>query len=168
MASVRVQFHAFAISARRGIACRQRPAAVRPYTFLCSLPHSTGTLSSEGVDGGASAAAVLDTEDDVAALAGDETMPSRQRSKSYFPKKGQDLELVCETLAFKGKGVCKVADTGFVVLCERALPGERLIARIVERKRGFAHVRQIFKLFASLNPEIACRGVYDSGKVVCL
>lgn len=62
------------------------------------------------------------------------------RVRVGFPKKGQDLELVCDSLAYKGNGVCKVVETGFIVLCERALPGERLIARIIKRKHGFAQV----------------------------
>lgn len=62
------------------------------------------------------------------------------KPKSFFPKKGQDVEMVCESLAYKGLGLCKVVDTGFVVFCERALPGERLVARIVKKRKGFAEV----------------------------
>ena len=62
------------------------------------------------------------------------------KSTLYFPKRGQSLELVCESLAFKGKGVCKVADTGFIVMCDRALPGERFIGRITRRKGSYAEV----------------------------
>jgi predicted RNA-binding protein with TRAM domain len=67
---------------------------------------------------------------------------SPPQSRSFFPKKGQDLELECESLAYKGLGVCKVVETGFVVFCERALPGERLVARIVKKRKGFAEVQQ--------------------------
>lgn len=67
---------------------------------------------------------------------------SPPQSRSFFPKKGQDLELECESLAYKGLGVCKVVETGFVVFCERALPGERLVARIVKKRNGFAEVQQ--------------------------
>ena len=65
---------------------------------------------------------------------------SNTKSSSYFPKRGQTLELVCESLAFKGKGLCKVADTGFVVLCDRALPGERFIGRVTRKKGNYAEV----------------------------
>ncbi|KAE7999145.1 hypothetical protein FH972_003614 [Carpinus fangiana] len=64
-------------------------------------------------------------------------------SKSYFPKRGQSLELVCESLAFKGKGLCKVADTGFVVMCDRALPGERFIGRVTRKKGNYAEVSKV-------------------------
>ncbi|XP_024365603.1 uncharacterized protein [Physcomitrium patens] len=65
------------------------------------------------------------------------------KPKNFFPKKGQDLEMVCESLAYKGLGLCKVVDTGFVVFCERALPGERLIARILKKKKGFAEAYKL-------------------------
>ncbi|XP_011010230.1 PREDICTED: zinc finger CCCH domain-containing protein 24 isoform X4 [Populus euphratica] len=65
-------------------------------------------------------------------------------SASYFPKRGQTLELVCESLAFKGKGVCKVAETGFVVMCDRALPGERFIGRVTRRKGSYAEMEFSF------------------------
>ncbi|XP_059459196.1 uncharacterized protein LOC132188686 isoform X2 [Corylus avellana] len=66
-----------------------------------------------------------------------------QPSKSYFPKRGQSLELVCDSLAFKGKGLCKVADTGFVVMCDRALPGERFIGRVTRKKGNYAEVSKV-------------------------
>lgn len=68
---------------------------------------------------------------------------SPPQSRSFFPKKGQDLELECESLAYKGLGVCKVVETGFVVFCERALPGERLVARIVKKRKGFAEAYKL-------------------------
>ncbi|KAL0341943.1 UNVERIFIED_CONTAM: putative RNA methyltransferase CT0009 [Sesamum calycinum] len=64
-----------------------------------------------------------------------------KNSPSYYPKRGQTLELVCESLAFKGKGLCKVADTGFVVMCDRALPGEKFIGRVTRKKDNYAEVR---------------------------
>ncbi|MCO5554654.1 hypothetical protein L7F22_008187 [Adiantum nelumboides] len=60
-----------------------------------------------------------------------------------FPKKGQQLEMLCESLAFKGKGVCKIVDTGFVVPCDRALPGERLIAQITRKKGSYAEAMKV-------------------------
>jgi predicted RNA-binding protein with TRAM domain len=56
--------------------------------------------------------------------------------KGYFPKRGETVELTCEALAFKGKGVCKVEGSTFVLLCDGALPGERLIARVRRLRRG--------------------------------
>lgn len=62
------------------------------------------------------------------------------KPNSYYPKRGQTLELVCESLAFKGKGLCKVTDTGFVVMCDRVLPGERFIGRVTRKKGNYAEV----------------------------
>ncbi|XP_008793198.2 uncharacterized RNA methyltransferase BH0687 [Phoenix dactylifera] len=64
-------------------------------------------------------------------------------ARSFFPKRGQTLELVCESLAFKGKGVCKVVDTGFVLMCDRALPGERFLGRVSRKKGNYAEVTKL-------------------------
>jgi tRNA/tmRNA/rRNA uracil-C5-methylase (TrmA/RlmC/RlmD family) len=56
--------------------------------------------------------------------------------KGYFPKRGETIELTCEALAYKGKGVCKVEGSTFVLLCDGALPGERLLARVRRLRRG--------------------------------
>ncbi|KAJ4767933.1 RNA methyltransferase [Rhynchospora pubera] len=64
-------------------------------------------------------------------------------SSSFFPKKNQTLELVCESLGFKGKGICKAADTGFVLMCDRALPGERFIGRVSRKKSPYAEVKKL-------------------------
>jgi len=50
------------------------------------------------------------------------------------------VELVCESLGFKGKGICKVDGTGYVVMCDRALPGERFLGRVTRRKGSYAEV----------------------------
>ncbi|EOY27009.1 RNA methyltransferase family protein isoform 1 [Theobroma cacao] len=68
---------------------------------------------------------------------------NNSNSQAFFPKKNQVLELECESLAFKGKGVCKVADSGFVLLCDRALPGERFIGRVTRKKGSYAEVTKL-------------------------
>ena len=40
------------------------------------------------------------------------------------------------------QGVCKLPG-GFIVFCERALPGERLRARVTAAKKGFAVARKL-------------------------
>ncbi|KAL2628667.1 hypothetical protein R1flu_013353 [Riccia fluitans] len=89
---------------------------------------------------------------------------STSERKAYYPKKGQDIELFCESLAYKGNGVCKVVDTGFVVLCERALPGERLLARVLKKKRGFAEAYKLKTLSVHNNAVAApCQHFGDCG-----
>ncbi|KAL5226554.1 hypothetical protein ABZP36_014819 [Zizania latifolia] len=62
--------------------------------------------------------------------------PSSPPRKGYFPKRNEILELTCDGLAFKGKGVCKVDGSNFVLLCDGALPGERILARVSRIRRG--------------------------------
>ncbi|KAK9863640.1 hypothetical protein WJX84_011080 [Apatococcus fuscideae] len=48
-----------------------------------------------------------------------------------------EVELDCTALAFGGQGVCR-QDSGFVIFCNAAFPGEKLIACITAIKRGHA------------------------------
>ncbi|KAL0712145.1 hypothetical protein Bca4012_019123 [Brassica carinata] len=68
---------------------------------------------------------------------------SEKKTTLYYPKRGQTVELFCESLGFKGKGICKVHGTGFVVMCDRALPGERFLGRVTRRKGSYAEVTKI-------------------------
>ncbi|GJT53428.1 RNA methyltransferase family protein, partial [Tanacetum coccineum] len=61
-----------------------------------------------------------------------------RRPRGLFPKRGEEVELVCESLAFKGKGLCKVEETGYVVMCDRALPGERFVGRVTRKKNNYS------------------------------
>ncbi|KAG6398028.1 hypothetical protein SASPL_139478 [Salvia splendens] len=62
---------------------------------------------------------------------------------AYYPKQGQILELVCESLAYKGNGLCMVDGTGFVVMCDRVLPGEKFIGRGTRKKDNYAEVKKL-------------------------
>lgn len=89
------------------------------------------------------------TQDNIYCDSGNDNKKSdSNRASSYFPKRGQELELVCESLAYKGKGVCKVADTGFVVLCDRVLPGEKFIGRVTRKKGSYAEVSRFTAFIA--------------------
>ncbi|KAH9327523.1 hypothetical protein KI387_007701, partial [Taxus chinensis] len=88
--------------------------------------HAVASLSSS----------VAEEENDEFQLHDEEGQAIEAQKKPFFPKKNQVVELVCESLAFKGKGVCKIAESGFVVMCDRALPGERFIGRITRVKKG--------------------------------
>ncbi|KAH7440101.1 hypothetical protein KP509_04G091400 [Ceratopteris richardii] len=97
----------------------------------------------------------------------DNSQPQKQQpgGKPFtFPKKGQQLEMFCESLAFKGKGVCKIVDSGFVVLCDRALPGERLIAQITRKKGSYAEAMKIKTISPHDDAVIApCEHANDCG-----
>jgi len=51
-------------------------------------------------------------------------------------KKGQDIELTIESLAFGGKGVAHV--DGLAIFVERVIPGQQVLARIFKKKKSFA------------------------------
>ena len=57
------------------------------------------------------------------------------------PKVGAELELAIDSLAFGGSGVGR-AD-GYVVFVRGAVPGDRVRARIVKRKRSYAEARAV-------------------------
>eukprot|EP00899_Mesostigma_viride_P003873 jgi/Mesvir1/13487/Mv16536-RA.1 len=82
----------------------------------------------------------VETVETILAETGEET----STNSPPRPKKGAQVELVCLSLAFKGMGVCKVGN--YVVLCEGALPGERLIARITKRQSSHAEAVKIATL----------------------
>jgi 23S rRNA (uracil1939-C5)-methyltransferase len=56
-------------------------------------------------------------------------------------KKGHEIEIDIEGLAFGGRGIAKV--DGLAVFVERAVPGDRVRARIARKKKSFAEARII-------------------------
>lgn len=65
--------------------------------------------------------------------------PSKPESATTTLKKGRELELEIESLAFGGRGVARV--DGFVVFVDDALPGQKVSARITRKRKGFAEAR---------------------------
>jgi 23S rRNA (uracil1939-C5)-methyltransferase len=58
-----------------------------------------------------------------------------------MPKKGQELELQVTGLAFGGRGVARV--DGLTVFVDQTAPGDRVLARVVRRKKRYAEARLI-------------------------
>ncbi len=56
-------------------------------------------------------------------------------------KKGQEIELTISDLAFGGKGISKV--DGLVVFVKNAVPGDRIMARVVKKKKQYAEARVV-------------------------
>ncbi len=54
-------------------------------------------------------------------------------------RKGQDLELEITGIAFGGKGLAKV--DGFAVFVAQAIPGDRVLVRIIRKKKQYAEAR---------------------------
>lgn len=86
------------------------------------------------------------------------------KNKPIHPKQNSELELVCESLAYGGAAVCKIPETGYVLMCNGALPGERLLARVLRKKRSMAQAMKIKTLEPPPNlVEPPCQHATDCG-----
>ncbi|KAK1360242.1 putative RNA methyltransferase CT0009 [Heracleum sosnowskyi] len=104
--------------------------------------HSLSTTASAALDS-VSFEPSKDTQLSTTATPNPRNEEKKTRTTSFYPKRGQTLELECESIAYKGKGVCKVADTGFVLMCDRVLPGERFIGRVTRKRDNYAEVKKL-------------------------
>ncbi len=59
------------------------------------------------------------------------------------PERGDRLELRVERLAHGGEGVARHGEDGYVVFVSGAVPGDRVRAEVVKRKRSYAHARTL-------------------------
>jgi 23S rRNA (uracil1939-C5)-methyltransferase len=59
------------------------------------------------------------------------------------PERGEEIELTIDTLAHGGEGVARLGDGGYVVFVSGAIPGDRVRAVVVKRKRSYAHARMV-------------------------
>ncbi|MGH2879605.1 MAG: 23S rRNA (uracil(1939)-C(5))-methyltransferase RlmD [Solirubrobacteraceae bacterium] len=57
------------------------------------------------------------------------------------PERGDELELTIDRLAHGGEGVARYGEDGYVVFVSGAIPGDRVNATVVKRKRSYAHAR---------------------------
>src|SRR5574341_1590889 len=81
---------------------------------------------------------------------------------SDFLKKGLELELDVESLAYGGKGVSR--SNGYVIFVEEALQGQRVRAQIVKKKKGYAEARPLAIVQQSPSyVEPRCRHFEDCG-----
>ena len=60
-------------------------------------------------------------------------------SEPVLIKKGSEVELKVESLAFGGMGLAKIDD--FVIFVKNGIPGQRVNAFIYKKKKGFAEAR---------------------------
>ncbi|MGD9211947.1 MAG: 23S rRNA (uracil(1939)-C(5))-methyltransferase RlmD [Desulfobacteraceae bacterium] len=73
-------------------------------------------------------------------------------------KKGQEIELTVEALAFGGKGIARI--NGLTVFVDQAIPGDRVFARIYKRKKNYAEAR-VLKRIISSKDRVPPRCVYS-------
>ena len=56
-------------------------------------------------------------------------------------KKGQEVDLTIESLAYGGKGIARIDD--FVIFVKNAIPGQKVRALIYRKKRGYGQARPL-------------------------
>jgi 23S rRNA (uracil1939-C5)-methyltransferase len=56
-------------------------------------------------------------------------------------KRGSEIELVVESLAYGGRGLARI--DGFVIFIDRTIPGQRVLARITRKKSSYAEARVV-------------------------
>jgi 23S rRNA (uracil1939-C5)-methyltransferase len=70
-----------------------------------------------------------------------------QTAPTLRPRRGDQLELTVDSLAFGGAGVARL--NGYVVFVAGGIPGDRLRAEVVKSKRAYAEARAVELLDAS-------------------
>lgn len=66
-----------------------------------------------------------------------------QGAPAARPERGDVLELEVSSFAHGGEGVARYGDGGYVVFVSGAIPGDRVRAEVVKRKRSYAHARAV-------------------------
>jgi len=96
---------------------------------MSALPDAAAKLAANGLDGAPSEGA--------------DALPKR-------PERGEEIELTIDRLAHGGEGVARYGDTprgtqaaGYVVFVSGGMPGDRVRAVVVKRKRSYAHARAV-------------------------
>jgi 23S rRNA (uracil1939-C5)-methyltransferase len=91
-------------------------------------------MSAPGQAGAKLVANGLDVQ--TPAAGGAQALPKR-------PERGEEIELRIDSLAHGGEGVGRLGEGGYVVFVSGALPGDRVKAVVVKRKRSYAHARMV-------------------------
>jgi 23S rRNA (uracil1939-C5)-methyltransferase len=88
-------------------------------------------------------------------------VPPAGAERPARPELGEQIELTIERLAHGGEGVARYGETplgalggGYVVFVSGAIPGDRVRAEVVKRKRSYAHARAV-EIVASSPERIA-------------
>jgi 23S rRNA (uracil1939-C5)-methyltransferase len=66
-----------------------------------------------------------------------------EHAPAQRPERGDLLELEVDSFAHGGEGVARYGDGGYVVFVSGAIPGDRVRAEVVKRKRSYAHARAV-------------------------
>ena len=82
-------------------------------------------------------------------------------------KRGVELELDIKSLAYGGMGVAKIDN--FVIFVKGAIPGEKIIARIYKKRKGYAEgtVKEVVEK-SNHAEKIRCNHYYVCSKIQSL
>ena len=79
-----------------------------------------------------------------------------------IPKKGTDIELSIESLAFGGMGVSRIGD--MIVFVKNAIPRQTVLARITKKRSSFLEARTLEIIEeSSLAVDVPCEHFKDCG-----
>ena len=75
---------------------------------------------------------------------------------SKIPKKGSDIELYIDSIAFGGMGVSKYND--IIIFVKNAIPNQKVLARITKKRSSFLEARSLKVLKESnLSIDVKCK-----------
>jgi len=79
-----------------------------------------------------------------------------------IPKKGTDIEISIESLAFGGMGVSRISD--MIIFVKNAIPGQKVLARITKKRASFLEARMLKIIEESpLAVDVRCEHFKDCG-----
>ena len=82
-------------------------------------------------------------------------------------KRGVELELDIESLAYGGMGLAR--QENFVIFVKNAIPGQRVLARVYKKRKGFAEAQVLKLLLESKNAvEVCCKHYWICSKIQSL
>ena len=88
-------------------------------------------------------------------------------SEQVTIKRGTEIELNVESLAYGGMGLARVEN--FVIFVKYAIPGQRVLARIYKKRKGYAEAQILKTLIDSPNSvEVQCNHYWICSKIQSL
>ena len=88
-------------------------------------------------------------------------------SEQVTIKRGTEIELNVESLAYGGMGLARVEN--FVIFVKYAIPGQRVLARIYKKRKGYAEAQVLKTLIDSPNSvEVQCNHYWICSKIQSL
>ena len=88
-------------------------------------------------------------------------------SEQVTIKRGTEIELNVESLAYGGMGLARVEN--FVIFVKYAIPGQRVLARIYKKRKGYAEAQVLKTLIDSPNSvEVQCNHYWICSKMQSL